>query len=201
VSSTILYLAIVAVWAVVLVPMWLRRDSEATAFTRILHRRPDSVVTPVLDEPPVEEVLVEDVLVEDALVLDAVPEPAPRRPSRAAIIARRRRRTSGLSLLLVASLIAVVSGLGPWWVVLPPILLLAGHLSLLRVAVGMDAARRQARLAAARAARAASLAAEEASRLEAEEAAHAQVIDLEARNRSRAVFDQYAEDGLRAVGD
>ena len=30
-SSTLLYLAIVAVWAVVLVPMWLRREPETPA--------------------------------------------------------------------------------------------------------------------------------------------------------------------------
>lgn len=40
-SSAVLYLAIVAVWAVVLVPMWLRRDTEATGISRLLHKRPD----------------------------------------------------------------------------------------------------------------------------------------------------------------
>ncbi|MDX6738440.1 hypothetical protein [Actinocorallia sp. A-T 12471] len=42
-SSTLLYLAIVAVWAVVLVPMWLHRDSDTpSGFTRLLARRPQA---------------------------------------------------------------------------------------------------------------------------------------------------------------
>jgi hypothetical protein len=205
VSSTILYLAIVAVWAVVLVPMWLRRDTEATTLTRILHRRHDDPAVPE-DLPVAEDPLEEDspAPADEEEPAEPVTEPARRRPGRAAVIARRRRRTSGLSLLLVATVIAITTGLAPWWTVLAPIGLLAGHLCLLRVAVGMDAARRQAHLAARATARAAAQAAEEASRREAEEAAHAEVIELrelDARNRTRAVFDQYAEDGLRAVGD
>ncbi len=188
-SSTLLYLAIVAVWAVVLVPMWLRRDSEAPAFSRILHRRQDA-----LDAPPE--------LVEPAEPVEAPPSsssfPDRRRGGRAAVIARRRRRTSGLSLLLLAAVAAACAGLAPWWIVAPPLLLLGGHLSLLRVAVEMDAARHRERLEARAAARQAAAEAEETRRREAEEAAaQAEIIEL----RTKTVFDQYADDGLRAVGD
>ncbi|MGW5413606.1 hypothetical protein [Actinomadura geliboluensis] len=112
-SSTVLYLAIVAVWAVVLVPMWLRRDTEASGISRLLHKRDDEA-----EEP--EET--------------AAPEPR-RRVTRATVIARRRRRTTGLAALLVTAGAVVASGVAPWWVTLPPAALLAGHLALLRVAV------------------------------------------------------------------
>lgn len=156
-SSAVLYLAIVAVWAVVLVPMWLRRDS------RILHKTP-------LDETSAEE-----------------SPPAPRRPGRATVIARRRRRTAGLFLLLATTAGIVAAGLAPWWITLPPSVLLAGHLALLRVAVAMDADRHRERQARAREAR---LARESA-------APQAEIIELVAPTE---VFDQYADD-RPAVGE
>ena len=39
-SSAVLYLAIVAVWGIVLVPMWLRGDGEGIG--RLLHRRQEA---------------------------------------------------------------------------------------------------------------------------------------------------------------
>lgn len=208
VSSTFLYLAIVAVWAVVLVPMWLRRDTEATAFSRILHRRGSSDLDATLEEEPIEE--LEDDFSEDDTPTDVRPRHAHAhaRRRRAAVIARRRRRTVGLLLLVILASATTAAGFGPWWIVLPPAGLLAGHLSLLRVAAGMDAAhRRELRLAAARQrlrAQAQAEAEAEARRLAEEEdaAAHAEIIDLSARTRE--VFDQYADDTpptRRAVGD
>lgn len=179
-SSTVLYLAIVAVWAVVLVPMWLRRDTEATAFSRLLHKKPDET----LDEPMLEE--------EPEETLDEDTAPAPRRRlGRAAVIARRRRRTTGL-LLLVATSIAVIStGLAPWWVTIPPTLLLIGHLALLRVAVEMDATRRRTEAEERARARA-------EARRAAESAETAEVIEL-VQPPEEEVFDQYADD-RRVVG-
>ncbi|MFC6884540.1 MULTISPECIES: hypothetical protein [Actinomadura] len=182
-SSAVLYLAIVAVWAIVLVPMWLRRDGEATGIHRLLHKRPAEEEPAASEEEPAEPPAEQ-------------PRPRPR-PGRAAVIARRRRRTSGLTLLLLTTAVIVAAGLAPWWITLPPALLLGGHLSLLRVAVGMDAARqREAAAAAAAAARAAAEArAEEARR---EEAANAEIIELVPSPDE--VFDQYADD-RRAVGE
>ncbi|NVI89787.1 hypothetical protein HUX53_21505, partial [Actinomadura sp. BRA 177] len=123
-SSAVLYLAIVAVWAIVLVPMWLRRDTETTGISRLLHKRPEE---------------------DDEELPDEVPEPRPRRRvTRATVIARRRRRTSGLTALVLTAIAVVASGVAPWWIAMPPAALLAGHLALLRVAVGMDTARRHA---------------------------------------------------------
>ncbi|RKS72166.1 hypothetical protein BZB76_4984 [Actinomadura pelletieri DSM 43383] len=179
-SSAVLYLAIVAVWAIVLVPMWLRRDTETTGITRLLHKRS-------------EEPLVEDDEADEAP--EVIPEPPPRRrTTRATVIARRRRRTTGLTALTITAVTVATSGLAPWWITVPPVVLLAGHLALLRVAVGMDTARRQAAAAAAARARA----------LEARRAAEptetnepAEVIELVPADD---VFDQYADD-RRAVGE
>jgi len=167
VSSAVLYLAIVAVWAIVLVPMWLRRDRS-----RLLTKR-----TPEEEEEPTADPST-----------SPSPSPAPvprRRQSRAAIIARRRRRTAGLTLLLATTIGVVVPGLAPWWITLPPVALLAGHLALLRVAVRMDAAVRHQRMARAREAR--------------REEPQAEVIELAAPTEVE-VFDQYADD-RHAVGE
>lgn len=177
-SSAVLYLAIVAVWAVVLVPMWLRRDTETTGITRLLHKRSDETLEE--EEAPEE-------------VPEEVPEPRPRRrTTRATVIARRRRRTTGLTALLLTVVAVAASGLAPWWATAPPALLLAGHLSLLRVAVGMDAARNRAAAEARAQAREARRAAAAAADTE-----PAEVIELVT---AEDVFDQYADD-RPAVGE
>jgi hypothetical protein len=196
-SSTLLYLAIVAVWAGVLVPMWLRRDVDTPALSRLLHRRSGTT-----EENP-DDIPVEADDHDGSGSYDVVNEkPARRRRnSRAAVIARRRRRTSGLVLLVLAVAGVVIAGLAPWWATLPPVGLLAGHLSLLRVAAGMDVAwRREAAHARleARTLREETRVAEAAG--EAEEANQAEVIDFMSRDRVGEVFDQYI-DQLRAVGD
>jgi hypothetical protein len=243
VSSAVLYLAIVALWAVVLVPMWLRRDNEAArpGLSWLPHRRPlirpeyataEHPATGAAAEGPATEGPAPAVFATAAshesghlnpsghpghLNPSGHPSdpglsghdsghpgpPGPgfgRRGGRGAVMARRRRRTWGLSLLVLAVVGCVFAGLVPYWSALPPTGLLAGHLSLLRVAVGMDAARREA-IAQARAAERAEAAAELAAREAAAQAVQAVIIDLMARNRARGVFDQYAVEGLRVVGD
>ncbi|TNY37288.1 hypothetical protein [Thermomonospora catenispora] len=190
-SSTLLYLAIVAVWAVVLVPMWLRRDAS-----RALARHPDLADELVMDE--LEE--AEETGAEGHETAEDFTEPRPapprrrRRSSRAAVIARRRRRTFGLTLLLLGSTVLVALRQAPWWTALPAAFLFLAHLALLRAAARIDASRRRER-ARARAAAAARRAAEET-------APRAEVIELPptAGRVVREVFDQYADD-RRAVGD
>lgn len=169
--------------------MWLRRDTEANAFSRLLNRRSgagDAYLADDAGPAPYE-------------VADEEPSyPAARRGvRRATVIARRRRRTFLLALALLAAGGAAGTGLGPWWVALPPTGLMLGHLALLRVAAGIDAARRHERLQAE--VRAEERVAEEVR--QAEEAVKAEIIDLAERARARDVFDQYAEDVARAVGD
>ncbi|GLU46943.1 divisome protein SepX/GlpR [Nocardiopsis ansamitocini] len=119
--------------------------------------------------------------------------PVPRL-SRARVIARRRRRTSGLTLLLVATVVAVALGLGPWWVLLPPVMLLFGHLALLREAAKVDAERRAVEMVRRRRREAAGRMAAEA-----EAAREAEIIELASRRNQ--VYDQYADAHLRAAGD
>jgi hypothetical protein len=205
VSSALLYLAIFVVWAMVLVPMWLRRDTETTGISRLLGRRPVTIdeefdSSPSRPSPsPSPKVPSSDVPAEEGLDDPVAPSrsrSSSRRGGRAAVIARRRRRTSGLLLLVIITVATVATGLGPWWVVLPPIGLLAGHLSLLRVAAGIDAARRHEALLAHRAARVAPVDTPVDTPAEIDDSPQAEIIDLVFPGE---VFDQYAD--LRAVGD
>lgn len=208
-SSALLYLAIVAVWGVVLVPMWLRRDGS-----RLLNRHTD------LDEQPADAVgdpVVDAVAgpadapmpatVDDAPYEEAVAAPPRRRPAhrhrvgRATVIARRRRRTTGLTLLVIGSAVTVAMGAAPWWFVLPPAAVFVGHLSLLRVAGKMDAERRRERrrLARLRAIEAERRAREaERLRMAREAEVSAEVIEMPERLHQE-VYDQYTDQ--RAVGD
>jgi hypothetical protein len=216
-SSAVLYLAIVAVWGIVLVPMWLRRDGEGIG--RLLHRRQETVDDVIVDEDD-DDLAFEEPEAEYAEPAPApaqAPAPAPvepgrvasgrvepvrrRRVTRGAVIARRRRRTLGLSLLTLTAVAVTAFQVAPWWFVIPPVVLLGGHLSLLRVAVSMDQARRAElrRVNALRAAQARHLRAEREAQEAAEAATRtAEVIELPGR-RQEEVYDQYTD--LRAVGD
>ncbi|MEO3787159.1 hypothetical protein ABGB12_27860 [Actinocorallia sp. B10E7] len=205
-SSTLLYLAIVAVWAVVLVPMWLRREPEtpaSTGLTRLIPRR--SIPESESDEYDFD----------DAATVDHTPEtedfgppragfPPPlssHRPApsirRAAIIARRRRRTAALTLLTLTAIITAALTASPWWIPLPPTALLLGHLALLRTASKIDQARRLEALEARRATRETTPA---PLTLEEEPLPTAEIITF---TPPQEVFDQYAteDDTPRAVGD
>ncbi|HZE30734.1 MAG TPA: hypothetical protein VE198_04765 [Actinoallomurus sp.] len=219
-SSAVLYLAIVAVWGIVLVPMWLRRDGEGIG--RLLHRRQETAGDAIVDEND------DDVVFEEPGEAEyAEPAPAPvepgrvepgpvgpglvgpgraesvrrRRVTRGAVIARRRRRTLGLSLLTLTAVAVTAFQVAPWWFVVPPVVLLGGHLSLLRVAVSMDQARRAElrRVNALRAAQARHIRAEREAQEAAEAATRtAEVIELPGLQQEE-VYDQYTD--LRAVGD
>jgi hypothetical protein len=209
-SSAVLYLAIVAVWGIVLVPMWLRRDGEGIG--RLLHRRQETADDVIVDEDD------DDLAFEEPGEAEyAEPAPAPvepgrvesgpvgpvpgpvgpgrvepvrrRRVTRGAVIARRRRRTLGLSLLTLTAVAVTAFQVAPWWFVIPPVVLLGGHLSLLRVR--RVNALRAAQARHRRAEREAQEAAEAATRT-------AEVIELPGRQQEE-VYDQYTD--LRAVGD
>lgn len=244
-KSVILYVAIVAVWAAVLVPMLLRRADharhgfwligrKATADGDIFGETPAETHTAAL--PPPDGDFARDETTPDAedgsdlapdtdtdtdVDADAADEDeeedgafspgrAVKRPrrtrSRGAVMARRRRRTLGLGCLVIAAVVAVSMGVGRWWLTLPPVALLLGHLAMLRAAARVDAERRE-RMRVARAARirAEREAASERSRADIARtgetpAARADVIDLTEQRSTREVYDQYV-DGLRAVGD
>jgi len=186
VSSAILYGAIVVIWAGVLIPRWLRRESSAESSTGEA-----TVTTEVVPEPVTE-----------------VPAPTddvePRKSEHARIVAARRRLLGMLMALAVGSYVLFVSSLAAWWVVLPPSVMLAGYLALLREASRADAERLTARRARdAAAARAATGAvAPEAPEVPVPvpvPASDAEIIDITGRV-SEEFYDQYS-DSRRAVGD
>lgn len=171
-SSTILYLAIVVIWAGVLVPRWLRREPHHEASSRARRsagqasKRPETLPDGVADgfsdwvagehaDDPASTQLPDPAGGADAGMRDApYPGDAPpgdtkrspgRVPSLAHVIAARRRLFAMLALLLAGAAAIAVAGLAAWWIVLPPACMLAGYVALLREAARADAALARAR--------------------------------------------------------
>jgi len=207
VSSAILYGAIVVIWAGVLIPRWLRRESSA---------EPAESAEPVGGATVTTEAVPEPAAVSSAPDAGLPPGPAPgpadgaepRKSEHARIVAARRRLLGMLVALAVGSFVLFVSSLAAWWVILPPSVMLAGYLALLREASRADAERLAARRARdAAAARAASVVVpvpvpvpvvpvvSEAPA----SAPDAEIIDITGRV-GEEFYDQYA-DSRRAVGD
>jgi hypothetical protein len=142
-SSAILYLAIVAIWACVLIPRWLRRDSARGASA--------PAEPPVLAEPDAEAEDEDDGAAEDADQDLAEPAKAPARvveplsadESRRRMLAARRRLLLMLIGLEIAAIALAVLGLAAVWVVVPPSIMLIGYLLLLREAAHADAEQAQ----------------------------------------------------------
>jgi hypothetical protein len=149
-SSAILYLAIVAIWACVLIPRWLRRDSAhgtaaaasgVTAFSETV--TPDgSVAADVADD--LVEAAATAALAGDA---DEAPLPLPAplsaEESRRRMLAARRRLLGMLVVLESAAIALALLGLAAMWVIVPPTIMLTGYLLLLREAAHADAERAQ----------------------------------------------------------
>ncbi|MGW9347430.1 divisome protein SepX/GlpR [Nocardiopsis flavescens] len=195
-SSSPLYLAIVVVWLIVLVPMLLRKDPVDAVPED--PRREDEDTVDAAEADVLED---EDAEEPEEVAVEAAPLPGPPgRERRSRVIARRRRRTTALVLLTAGTAVAVALGLGPWWVTVPPVLLLGGHLVLLREAAKADAEQRAAvREARHRAALRARRTAELQEQEEREAEREAEIIAL--RDRRNQVYDQYADARLRAAGD
>lgn len=159
-SSAILYVAIVAIWAGVLVPRWLRLRSapprrvqtEPAVDFAAEPQQADPVPEPVeMAPPPVAEAAYE-------LPEDEVPSAGdhvvaePTLDERHARVLRARRRMLGTLVMLTAAAVGVgVPGLVPIWAIAPPALMLAGFFVLLREAAHTDAQRARHRAVAARA--------------------------------------------------
>jgi hypothetical protein len=147
-SSAILYLAIVAIWACVLIPRWLRRDSARGASAPApapLAAEP----APEADDGSFDAGSLED-LDEVAAPPARFAAPLSAEESHRRMLAARRR----LLLMLIGLEIAAISlaflGLAAVWVVVPPSIMLGGYLLLLREAGRADAewAQHQAETAA-----------------------------------------------------
>jgi hypothetical protein len=162
-SSAILYLAIVAIWACVLIPRWLRRDSARGASAPVAEK-PPVVAEPEATDDPLEEAGETDATADgEILGLRArvladhgprVAEPLGAEESRRRMLAARRRLLLMLIGLEVAAIALSVLGLAAVWVVIPPSIMLIGYLLLLREAGQADAERAQYEAEAAERARA-----------------------------------------------
>jgi hypothetical protein len=139
-SSAILYLAIVAIWACVLIPRWLRRDSARGAAA------PATFDQPAPAEP---DAPAADVAADEAGESDDLAPPAPlsglerAADSRRHMLAARRRLLLMLIGLEVAAIALAAIGLAAVWVVVPPTIMLGGYLLLLREAAQADTERAQ----------------------------------------------------------
>jgi hypothetical protein len=163
-SSAILYLAIVAIWACVLIPRWLRRDSARGAAPASAQAPPaDAGLTGDAGPAPEE---IHDVA-DDAQRPPAAraAEPVSAAEARRRMLAARRRLLLMLAGLEIAAVTLAVIGLAAVWVVIPPSIMLIGYLLLLREAGQADAER---------------------ARHEAEAAAHARERLLRARRATPA---------------
>jgi general stress protein CsbA len=235
-SSAILYLAIVAIWAVVLVPRWLRPRAappqpvpvpaepvpaesadadlrepagpglDAGADLAAGRDGPDLAAGVAVASIPGEDARDEDVAAEAEV---AAPLPAARR---AEVLKARRRLLSTLITLTVIAAGLAVTHIDAYWIVIPPTVLLAGYLVLLRQFTHIDAerARRDARTrraeARTRAGQEPASAATPAvgqSDLDSDAPtapSGAEIIDISGRI-SDQVYDQYSDAANRAVGD
>jgi small-conductance mechanosensitive channel len=201
-SSAILYLGIVVIWACVLIPRWLRRDAS----------RAPSASERSWDEVGYSEEWGPSAGLEDGVfTVDERPTLAPppdsREDARRRVLKARRRMLSMLLLLAFGAGLLAVTSFAAWWVMVPPVVMLFGYLVLLREAAAVDAERTAARAAETAEARAATRRAMEIARARAaaaaqarENAPDAQIIDISAQI-GEEFYDQYAEARLRAVGD
>jgi hypothetical protein len=137
-SSAILYLAIIAIWAGLLIPRWLKRDSPRGAALETDEAGTDEAAT---DGAGTDEAATAAPEIDEAGL--AAPETGPARPARAEVrqrILKARRRMLWMMLgLTVAGGALAGTGLAAWWVIAPPAVMLAGYLLLLREAAKADA--------------------------------------------------------------
>ncbi|HXT87931.1 MAG TPA: hypothetical protein VN714_01610 [Trebonia sp.] len=135
-SSAILYLAIVAIWACVLIPRWLRRDTA---------RGVPAPVTPAAPPAVTEDGSLDDA--DEAVAPISAParvvEPLSAEESRRRMLAARRRLLLMLIGLEIAAISLAVVGLAAVWVVIPPSIMLIGYVLLLREAGKADVERAQ----------------------------------------------------------
>ena len=231
-SSAILYLAIVAIWAVVLVPRWLRpphtgpRQMTSNHFESADPREdPAWAEDNVADEDPggwqpadgeagwagddqQGEPSHHAARGRDRAAVAVRPSPAERR----ARILQARRRTLVTLVLLTAGAVGItVTRLAASWVIIPPAVMLAGFVLLLREAARIDAERARASggrsglEADAGVVNGGSVRAERAGRSARTGAAAApeptaEIIDISDRVGDQ-LYDQYTDAAARAVGD
>ena len=214
-SSAFLYLAIVAIWAFVLVPRWLRRHHAAPQpeYEADSPAYEDDGYGPQEDAAddgygPQEDAA--DYGYADGAALDGDPArsqqyarvPATQQLSRSRVLQARRRLLTVLVLLAAAAGACTALKLTAWWVCIPPAVMLGMYLLLLREAAIADAERAHwlAELEWRRAERERAYEAQAQAPQAPDEQESAEVIDISARVGDM-FYDQYADATVRAVGD
>lgn len=177
-SSAFLYIAIVAIWAFVLIPRWLRRPHGAIR----------EVAEPYRPEPGEDEQAYDDAMPSEA-------PPAAVSASRSKVLQARRRLLTMLVALTMVAAACTYLKITSWWLCVPPVTMLVVYLFVLRAAARIDA--EQARVWAAQYERY-----QEARWREQEALAQqtAEVIDISDRLGDQ-LYDQYEDATIRAVGD
>ena len=143
-SSAILYLAIIAIWACVLIPRWLRRDSAHGAAAAQTTAHAPAPPVDAGHAEPADPVLEEThAAADDGPRQEAAPaaEHSSTTEARRRMLAARRRLLLMLAGLEIAAVTLAVIGLAAVWVVIPPSVMLIGYLLLLREAAQADAER------------------------------------------------------------
>jgi hypothetical protein len=212
VSSSFLYLAIVAVWAFVLVPRWLHRQQvqpqvEVDVEVDLEFAADDDAALQGYDD--VDDArsygYADDVQARsyvgsaDADVSGRagyLPVPLPM----SRVLQARRRLLTMLMLLTAAAAACTVLKLTSWWVCIPPAAMLGSYLLLLREAAVADAEQAHRRAAMEMRVQAAARQRELAAVTERDAQPSAQIIDISARVGDQ-LYDQYADATVRAVGD
>jgi hypothetical protein len=218
-SSAILYLAIVAIWAVVLVPRWVRRPHASQTLESNLAEPTDAAGhTDLAWAEEGEDGSASTGRADGSGGSDGAGCPAaaagPLPAERRTRMLRARRGTLLTLIVLTAGAVAIaVAHLAAAWVIIPPAAMLAIFVRLLRESARIDteraraAAVRQRPRAVAPAQAGAGTAAGDTGTQQAGSVDHtqavepdAEVIDISARVGDQ-LYDQYADAEVRAVGD
>ena len=229
-SSAILYFAIVAIWAGVLMPRWLRpgrrRRYEVTEHFEMHTEVYETEAMPKIrgQKPSQPAVTEREITIEEEITWTE--EDAAER--RANILKARRRMLGTLVALTLIAFLIAVAHVAAIWVVIPPAVMLGGFVLLLREAARSDreqaervthalaAEARRSRSEAGSGRQAAPVTAETLERVVSKPVApdvadasepvvevvaySAEIIDISGRVGDQ-FYDQYTDAANRAVGD
>ena len=204
-SSAILYLAIVGIWALVLVPRWLRPSRSSGTLESNLAEPVYATAQEDVAEAAEDQDSEEDTPGDRGSQSPAAPPAAERR---ARVLQARRRMLVTLIVLTAGAAAIAAVHLAAYWVMIPPALMLAGFALLLRAAARIDteraraAASRHGHTAAARAQAGTGDRREHTDPADRDrtETPGAKIIDISSRVGDQ-LYDQYADAEVRAVGD
>ena len=228
-SSAILYLAIVAIWAIVLVPRWLRPPQASGTLESNLAEPVAASPLEDLAEPEEDTGLGEVQPAPGAQAAGGERARPPAAERRERVLQARRRMLVTLTAITAGAVAIALAHLAAPWVVIPPAVMLAGFVLLLREAARVDterafeaAWRHDGRTGADAAAAGgpgreqagpdgsvqAEVASAEAETPDAQPgvpspqagAPSAEIIDISGRVGDQ-LYDQYADAEVRAVGD